>query len=51
MRWLITYDNGIQEVIEAEDFDELHRKVDSDDVITVVRLNSNIVAESYSPYR
>ena len=51
MKWLITYDSGIQEVIEAEDFGDLHGKVDSDDVIAVVKLNSNIVAESYSPYR
>ena len=51
MKWLITYDTGIQEVIEAEDFGDLHGKVDSDYVVAVVKLNSNIAAESYSPYR
>jgi len=51
MKWLVTYDNGTQEVMDAEDFNDLHGKVDSDDVIAVVRLNSNIAAESYSPYR
>ena len=51
MKWLITYDTGIQEVMEAEDFNDLHGKVDSDDVIAIVRLNSNIVAESYCPFR
>ncbi len=51
MKWLITYDNGIQEVIEAEDFLDLHGKVSSDDVISITRLNSNVDARSYSPYR
>ena len=30
MKWLIIYDNGIQEVLEADDFLDLHGKVDSD---------------------
>jgi hypothetical protein len=40
MRWLIIYDDRFkkQEIIEAEDFYELHTKVDSDKVIAVVRL-------------
>ena len=51
MKWLVTYDNGIQEVMEAEDLLELHGKVDSDDVISITRLNNNVDARSYSPYR
>lgn len=51
MKWLIIYDDGIQEVLEAGDFLELHEKVDSDRVTAAIQLNSNVVAESYSPYR
>ena len=51
MKWLIVYDSGIEEVVEAEDFLELHGKVDSDSVMSVIRLNSNVDARSYSPYR
>lgn len=51
MKWLIVYDNGIQEIVEAEDLGDLHGKVDSDDVVMIVKLNSNIYAESSSPYR
>ena len=51
MKWLIVYDNGIEEVIDAEDFMDLHGKVNSDEVKAAIQLNSNISAESWTPYR
>ena len=46
MRWLVVYYSGYQEIIEAEDFDELHAKVNSDDVVVVIKLNNDVYAES-----
>lgn len=51
MKWLIVYDSGVEEIMEAADFLDLHGKVDSLDVIAVIRLNGNIEAQSWSPYR
>ena len=47
MKWLIVYEYGKQEIVEADDFHELHGKVDADDVVVAVKLDSNIEAKSY----
>ena len=37
-RWLVSYDYGDQEIVEAEDFWELHEKVDCDRVDAVMKI-------------
>ena len=39
-RWLIIYTNGVQEIIEAEDFYEIHNKLDGD-ILATIRLEVN----------
>ena len=51
MKWLIVYDNGIQEIVDADDFNKLAEKINDIYVVALIRLASNVYAESYSPYR
>ena len=46
-KWLIIYENSVEEVMEAETFLDLHGYLDSDEVKAVIKLNSNISAQSY----
>lgn len=47
-KWLIVYNDGSQEVIEAEDLWGIHGWVDSDRVSCVVKLNcSENMGESH----
>ena len=45
IRWLVVYDNGWQEIIEAEDLDEVY-KCSTYDVLIAVRLNDHILGEA-----
>ncbi len=40
-KYLIIYESGRQEILEAEDFDDIYRKIDGD-IIVVIRLNSDL---------
>ena len=44
-KWLIVYESGSQEIVNAEDFIELHRKVDNDIVSAIIRLYDGIPEE------
>ena len=46
MKWLVIYDGGKQEIVEADDLYDIYNKCGSD-VMVAVQLNSNIVAKSY----
>ena len=39
MKWLVITKYGDQIIVEAEDFYELHGKVDSDEVVAVIKCN------------
>ena len=46
MKWLVIYDGGKQEIVEADDLYDIYNKCGSD-VVVAVQLNSNITAKSY----
>jgi len=46
MKWLVIYDGGKQEIVEADDLYDIYNKCGSD-VAVAVQLNSNVVAKSY----
>ena len=41
--WLIIYESGAQEIIEAEDFYEIHNKIG--DAVAVIKLREDIRIE------
>ena len=38
-KWLIIYESGYREIIEAEDFYDIHAKTDADQIVAAVRLD------------
>lgn len=43
MKWLITYRDGRQEIVEAWDFLALHDKIDMMTVLSVVYVSSDLL--------
>ena len=43
--WLIVFDNGNQEIFFGEDFNDIHGNYDSDRILMVIKLDSNIVKD------